>query len=124
MDRGLPIAELPSKYPYHTGNQEDFDTPSAIYFETGVANFPEELSRIVAGTSIVKCLNFSPGTSLNAEDVVQARYGWAFEEWQQTSCYDSEPATFQPVSPLPSSLVDILLHDVINYEAARRHAVE
>ncbi|KAK8112487.1 hypothetical protein PG984_013013 [Apiospora sp. TS-2023a] len=124
MDRGLPMAELPSKYPYYTGNREDFDIPSAMYFETGVANFPEELSRIVAGTSIVKCLNFSPGNSLNAEDVVQARYGWAFEEWQQTSCYDSEPLTFQPVSPLPPSLVDILLHDVINYEAARRHAVE
>ncbi|KAK8062165.1 hypothetical protein PG997_014262 [Apiospora hydei] len=100
-----------------------------MYFETGSSNFPDELSKIVAGTSVVQCLHFSPGLPHDVEEIVEARHGWTVKEWQDVAHRMTRftqsfavPTFFNPVSPLPQ-WIEILMHNLLDYESARQYAV-
>ncbi|KAK6855256.1 RNA-directed DNA polymerase from mobile element jockey [Apiospora arundinis] len=128
-DRGLPMTGGPRAHKKWSGNREDLRTPLEMYFETGSSGFPRELSKIVAGTLVVQCLNFSPGVPHDVEEIVQARRGWNIKEWQDEveglRCRPASytvPTHFNPVSPLPQ-WIEILMHNLLDYDSARQYAV-
>ncbi|KAK7964416.1 hypothetical protein PG996_007889 [Apiospora saccharicola] len=101
-----------------------------MYFETGSSGFPDELSEIASGTSVVRCLNFSPGVAHDVEEIIQARHRWKLQEWQDGAELMTKfpgrftiPTFFNPVSPLPQ-WIELLMHNLLNYDSARQYAID
>ncbi|KAK7995774.1 hypothetical protein PG991_015241 [Apiospora marii] len=113
-----------------TRDTENLGTPPAMYFETGSSGFPDELSKIVAGTSVVRCLNFSPGFPHDVEEIIRARHGWTAKEWWDSAELMTRfpdrftvPTFFNPVSPLPQ-WIELLMHNLLDYDSARQYAID
>ncbi|KAK7934619.1 hypothetical protein PG985_000114 [Apiospora marii] len=130
MDRGLPMTGGPRAHIKRTRDTENLGTPPAMYFETGSSGFPDELSKIVAGTSVVGCLNFSPGSPHDVEEIIRARHGWTAKEWWDSAELMTRfpdrftvPTFFNPVSPLPQ-WIELLMHNLLDYDSARQYAID
>ncbi|KAK8112506.1 hypothetical protein PG984_013032 [Apiospora sp. TS-2023a] len=111
MERGLPMTGGPRAHVRFSRNYEDLNIPPAMYFETGSSGFPDELSKIVSGTSVVRCLNFSPGVAHDVEEIIQARHRFTI------------PTFFNPVSPLPQ-WIELLMENLLDYDSARQYAID